>query len=159
MRCFVTIFTVIVLSWVVGSTSFGQQPDSAIRKKNSKEALIQQLAFDDSTRALAHLFIQKRMQLKKNLRLSYIVLAASGAIYVGGTLLFLEAAAEPLTGFVLIPLSIGASGILLGTGMVIINHIRFSRYSRKKYEKIIDNYKTGKPLPGFYKEKIYFTSR
>ncbi|MBL7857142.1 MAG: hypothetical protein JNM57_05580 [Cyclobacteriaceae bacterium] len=128
-------------------------------EKISKEVRIQQLAFDDSTRALAHVFVTKRTQLKKNLRLSYIVLVASGTLYVGGTLLFLEVAPEPLTGFVIVPLFIGASGIILGTGMVVINHIRFARYSLKKFEKIIADYKAGKPLPDFYTRKIYFTTR
>jgi hypothetical protein len=130
--------------------------------KLSKIEKIQMAAFDDTTRALTHLFVEKkRIRHIRNQKTMYIVLGGSTAVMVGGGLLLASdlnssstASYDPTNYAGLGLMLAGTTGVLISSASLGISYLSLNPYTLKKYYRLIDMHKANKPLPIFYLKRM-----
>lgn len=113
----------------------------------SFEEILWHKAYDDTTQALARVFIIKRSELKPKINKSLAIVYTSIALTGAGALLF----GEP------VGLVIFTGGLLYFTVYSIASGINIHRlhpYSKKKFEKLIAQYKNRESLPEYYKQSV-----
>lgn len=121
-------------------------------------------AYDDTTKALAWLFIKKRNIYTKNQKTMYFVLGASTATIIGGGL-WLEndlnsspTASYDQTNYAgLLLMLAGTAGVLGSSVSLGASYIGLNPYTLKKYNRLIDLHKANKTLPQFYLKRMGMT--
>jgi len=126
------------------------------RSRYAKTEQIRLLAFNDTTRALADLFTQKRMNISSRQRELAMVVAVSGvSTLVGHGLLFWvpdPGITAILSGIVL---SVGGIVVTVGAGAImLIAVLEKNPYTLRKYQRLVNMQKRGQPLPEFYAIRI-----
>jgi hypothetical protein len=125
------------------------------QRKLAKNEQIQQLAFDDTTRALANIFLNHRYQLKEARKRAFIGGAISAGVFGIGGLMTNHSNSDDETidllsiGGVMIMI-VAAGGILVAISYDFINEIRVHPYTLRKFRKLLSQYQEGKSLPRFY---------
>jgi hypothetical protein len=145
------IHFLISISILLATTpSFSQQ-----RNKLTKNEKILELAYNDTTRALAFLFTHMReVTNDQSTRALKGIVISSGVALVGGAIM----ASNPDSGVIvasgLTPLLIGTGGILVFSSTWLISKLRKNPYTVKKFEKLITLCKEGKTIPVFYLQRM-----
>lgn len=151
---------VLNLVWLfVGHATYAQGSEP---KKLTKNEKIWQEAYDDTTRALATLFIEKRSRIVRSQKKMFIVLGASAVAFgAGGYMLERElnsssAASYDITNYAgLIFMVSGAAGVI-GSGVMLgVTSIRLNPYTLRKYRNLVKIHRAGKVLPEFYSAQLY----
>ncbi len=127
--------------------------------KLSKNERIRSLAYDDTTKAFASLFISKREALRGKQKKDLIVFGISTGIFLAGGLM-LVASDNPnfkyrpilYVGFPI--MFIGGFGMLGAPLSAGLHELMLNPYSIRKYKRLIEIHKSGKPLPEFYLQKL-----
>jgi len=147
---------------LIASTNILGQSDSLRSKdKLTKNDQIWLAAYDDTTEALASLFITKRNKIIKRQRANLIGFGVSaivlgvGAYMIGNNSSSSTTAMDEGTDYAGLLLTlVGVSGVITtGVGFGV-QSIQLNPYTEKKYYSLIELYKSGKPLPEFYVRKI-----
>jgi len=130
-------------------------------RRNGKIEKIRMAAYDDTTQALARLFVEKRTNHTRNQKTMYIVLGTSTAVMVGGGLLLASdlkssstASYDPTNYAGLGLMLAGTTGILISSTSLGISYFSLNPYTLKKYYRLIDMHKANKPLPKFYLKRM-----
>lgn len=129
--------------------------------KLTKHERIWVAAYDDTTKALASLFLSKRNQYRKEQETGYYVLGAS--VVVLGTGLMLSSR-DTNTGasspedqdmdMSFLPMLLGFSGMIC-SGLTLGGHaVTMHPYTVKKYNRLLTQYKAGEPIPKFYTKRM-----
>jgi hypothetical protein len=121
---------------------------------------ILQAAYDDTTRALAFLFLVKRQDIRKNRHLSYIALGSSAVLF--SVAHFINERSENQPAWVKEGNSMGVTMMVVaGIGALyggVLNlawtEIRASSYREKKFYELVEMHRAGEPLPRFYARRI-----
>ncbi len=122
-------------------------------RQTKRDSILFRVVIDDTTRALAQLFYDKGLSIKRQQRsLTGTSLVSAALFGVGGITVTSEKPVLDVLG--VIPLSAGAIGLIVATGMGVQCWIVSCRYSLKKYDLLIANYKSGQSLPYYYKRRI-----
>jgi hypothetical protein len=114
--------------------------------KLSKSDKIWIAAYDDTTRALALLFIAKRNAFNRAQTINYI----SGSVAAA----MLATTATIMSGNDFILISIGASVLITSAASALVNFLFFSPYTIKKYERLLAHYRQHHTIPPFYQKKL-----
>lgn len=126
--------------------------------KLSKHDRIWLAADDDTTKALALLFIKKRNDLDKTLIKSSVVGITSLAAFAFGALMLENNSHSPGIAdghaFGVIFVFGGATGVLCSGVTLILTALLKRAYTLKKYESLLAAYRAGMSLPRFYKKRI-----
>lgn len=150
----------IVLFALIYSLAIAQTPQQNPELKLSKIDKIWLAAYDDTTKALAQLFIAKRNSFNREQKINYLVAGISAATLVAGGLMLKEDLSEPnatynpvsYTGFIF--MFVGSSGIIYSSVASLINFLQLNPYTLKKYERVLARYKEGQPIPPFYQKRL-----
>lgn len=122
-------------------------------RQTERDSVLFNFVTDDTTRALAQLFHDKGVVLKHQKKsLITTAIVSTALLGAGGVILTSEKPMLDVLG--VIPLSAGAIGLIVATGMGVQCWIVSCRYSLKKYDLLIANYKSGQSLPYYYKRRI-----
>jgi len=149
---------ICIISLFISSVAYGQAP--GVHVKLTKTEKIWIAAYDDTTKALASLFLSKRNQHRKEKETGYVVLGASVAVL--GTGLLLSSRNTDTSGSTVdqdmdmsfVPLLLGFSGIIY-SGIALGGHaITMHPYTIKKYNRLLTQYEAGEPIPKFYKKRM-----
>jgi hypothetical protein len=154
MRMIQTKF-LFIISLHITSSAFAQHNDNP-NLNLSKSDRIWLAAYDDTTKALAFLFIEKRNKINKEKNSIYIVAGVSAAVLVTGVLLSARSSTQTPDGEnmdFLIPL-VGSIGLISSGIGVIGNSLALHPYTLKKYERLLEQYSDIKSLPPFYQKRI-----
>lgn len=154
-------FAAIVCLILVGARVFAQTDTTLSKVKFTKTERIWFAAYDDTTKALATLFVSKRNQINRDQKTILIVCGVSAiALGVGALMLERDLNSSPTAYYnaanylgLLLALG-GALGVFSTAPAAGVGFIRLNPYTVKKYEKLIAMHKSGKPLPEFYVSKI-----
>ncbi|MBX2946267.1 MAG: hypothetical protein KF725_10570 [Cyclobacteriaceae bacterium] len=118
-------------------------------------------AYDDTTKALAWLFINKRNVHTKNQKPLYLVLGASTAAMIGGGLMLeRDLNSSPTATYDqanyagLTLMFVGTAGVLASGTALGISYIALNPYTVKKYDRLLALHKANKPLPEFYVKRM-----
>jgi hypothetical protein len=118
-------------------------------------------AYDDTTRALAYLFMEKRIPLEKTRKTYTIVLGVSAAALATGALMLENdlnnspAATYDQANYLGLVLALGGTmGVVLGLGGYGGASLGMNPYTVKKYHRLLDYYQTNQTLPEFYLKGI-----
>jgi hypothetical protein len=114
--------------------------------KLSKSDKIWIAAYDDTTRALALLFIAKRNAFNRAQTINYISGSVAAAMLV--------TTATIMSGNDFILISIGASVLITSAASALVNFLFFSPYTIKKYEHLLAHYRQHHTIPPFYQKKL-----
>jgi hypothetical protein len=114
--------------------------------KLSKSDKIWIAAYDDTTRALALLFIAKRNAFNRAQTINYI----SGSVAAA----MLATTATIMSGNDFILISIGASVLITSAASALVNFLFFSPYTIKKYEHLLAHYRQHHTIPPPYQKKL-----
>lgn len=114
--------------------------------KLSKSDKIWIAAYDDTTRALALLFIAKRNAFNRAQTINYISGSVAAAMLV--------TTATIMSGNDFILISIGASVLITSAASALLNFLFFSPYTIKKYEHLLAHYRQHHTIPPFYQKKL-----
>jgi hypothetical protein len=151
------LFTVLSKLQVLAQTQ--ALPD--IRLKKSEKMWF--TAYDDTTKAIALLFIQKRNRFAHHQQKWYIAFGVSGVAMVAGGLIMESdlnsspnASYEPTNYGGLILMLTGATTMLVSGVALTGSWIALNPYTLKKFNRLLQLYKEGKPLPNFYAKRIQF---
>ena len=153
------VFITLALLCVNQTITLGQSDSLKRGVKLSKIDQIWLAAYDDTTKALAELFTVKRTQMRKYRKTSFVVVGVSAATFAAGGLL-LQRLNDPagtynVVNYLGIPaLILGVAGIFTSGVSLGIYSLWINPYTIKKYKKLIEMHKSGKPLPEFYFNKI-----
>lgn len=135
-----------------------QPPSDTIVLRASDRML--QAAYDDTTRALAFLFIVKRQDIRKNRHLSYVTLGTSALLFSGAHLINEQMEDQPVwekegRSMLIILMIVAGTGALYG-GLLNLawTEIRASSYREKKFYQLVEMHRVGEPLPRFYARRI-----
>lgn len=129
--------------------------------KLTKTEKIWGAAYDDTTKALASLFIKKRNIHTKSQKTMYVVLGASTAAMIGGGLMLeSDLNSSPTAsydqanyaGFIL--MLAGTTGVLASSVTLASSYIGLNPYTLKKYDRLIDLHKANNTLPEFYLKRM-----
>jgi hypothetical protein len=152
---------ICIISFFISSFAYGQEPD--VNVKLTKTEKIWVAAYDDTTKALASLFLSKRNQYSKEKETGYVVLGASVAVLGTGLLLSSRntdtsgSAVDQDMDMSFVPLLLGFSGIMY-SGITLGGHaLTMHPYTLKKYNRLIDLHKANQPLPEFYLKRMKMT--
>lgn len=157
LKLFLTLPALGIILLIFNS-EISAQPKAG-RENISKNDKIYSMAYDDTTRALAALFISKRIKIHHDQKTSIILLSASGAAFlVGGLMLSDDLSSSGTTsaanyagyGIMLV----GAFGIIVSATTTGINQLRLNPYTLRKYERVMKMYKNNEPIPEFYSKKV-----
>lgn len=108
--------------------------------------------FDDSTRALARLFIIKRTKFKPKVNKAIINGGASLVIITGGVLLL---ASPSIIGPVGALMYVSGLVYFITEGVLFaVRYSRFHPYTKRKFDRLIERYKNGESFPPFYKHEF-----
>jgi len=156
-KILLTFATVAVLALLNCSFAYAQTDSLKIKKnKISKNDYMLLLAYDDTTKAIAELFVAKRKKINRSLRAGCIATGISVAMYyTGGLMMMAGENVNPVfyIGFPIMFLGgFGTIGSIIVTG---INLLRLSPYTFRKYIRLLEMHRSGIPLPEFYAERIY----
>lgn len=138
--------------------------DKQVRRL-SKQEKIYQSAYDDTTRMLAELFVQKRSVIKRTQRNVLVGVAASAVVYGAGAMMALNNADSQTSSYEpefyggIGLMFVGAGGAIVFSTLSGMHAIRLSPYTLRKYYRVIDLYKTGKPIPEYYRSRLYLASQ
>lgn len=121
---------------------------------------ILQAAYDDTTRALAFLFLVKRQDIRKNRHLSYVALGSSVVLFSAAHLVNEQMELQPdwekegrsMAVTMMVVAGIGA--LYGGVLNLAWTEIRASSYREKKFYQLIELHRGGEPLPRFYARRI-----
>ncbi|MBX2945949.1 MAG: hypothetical protein KF725_08950 [Cyclobacteriaceae bacterium] len=153
-----TIFFTVLTS-TLASVAFAQEEKPNIKLTKTEKIWI--AAYDDTTKALATLFLNKRHQIRKEQETGYYVLGAS--VVVLGTGLMLSSHNSPTGSGVAIeqdmdmsfvPLLLGFSGVMWSGITLGGNALMLHPYTVKKYNKLVGLHAAGQPLPRFYTKRL-----
>ncbi|QOI97541.1 MAG: hypothetical protein HRU69_08575 [Flammeovirgaceae bacterium] len=160
-------FTAITLLLLPLSSVFSQTDSSGtIRLKKYERIYL--AAYDDTTRALATLFLAKRQQIigphttseieryiGLNMKTNWIVFGVSSVVLVTG--LVMAGNAPPSEGqediSFLIPL-LGAMGMIASGINLGAQYILLTPYTVKKYFRLVEKYQAEGQLPPYYAKRI-----
>lgn len=122
--------------------------------KLSKNERMLVLATNDTLRKLATLFILKRTSNAKSAKQAAVGLGISSVVFLAGgsLLLSIDNAAGIVTGLPL--LFIGAGGGIYFIGNLGVIAFMNSRYSFKRFNKLLKMYNNGEALPEFYLQRM-----
>jgi hypothetical protein len=131
-----------------------------LKQKLSKTDKISFAAYDDTTQALAQLFIAKRHTFNQKQEINYWIVGVSAATFVAGGILLQQDLNEPnatynptnYAGLVLMFVSSG--GMIYSTASSLLNFLRLNPYTLRKYERLLVLYQKGEPIPRFYQKRL-----
>lgn len=116
---------------------------------------------DDTIAAITRLFAQHRDRYSRNIRAAGIVGGISVLSYLGGGMIFKDEMSNgpggpmnPANYDGLGMMFIGVVGAGTSTVMAGVALLKKNPYTKKKYQKLIEWHKSGKPLPDFYLKRI-----
>lgn len=141
---------VILLSCLlfIGESLLAQEPHA----KLSPDEEFWNQTFDDSTRALARLFIIKRTKFKPKVNKAIINGGASLVIITGGVLLL---ASPSIIGPVGALMYVSGLVYFITEGVLFaVRYSRFHPYTKRKFDRLIERYKNGESFPPFYKHEF-----
>jgi hypothetical protein len=148
------IKTTMLLIILYSVTTLAQEASPEIKLSKSEQLWI--AAYDDTTKALAFLFIEKRNKINKGKNSNYIVAGVSAAVLVAGALLSERSSTqtpdEENMDF-LFPL-LGAIGLVSSGIGIIGNSLALHPYTLKKYEHLLEQYRDTQSLPPFYQKRL-----
>lgn len=150
----------IVLFALIYSLAIAQTPQQNSELKLSKIDKIWLAAYDDTTKALAQLFIVKRNSFNREQKINYLVAGISAVTLVAGGVMLEQDLNEPnatyqeenYVGFIF--MFVGSSGIIYSSVASLINFLQLNPYTLKKYERVLALYKEGQPIPPFYQKRL-----
>jgi len=154
MRILKTI-SLIILGLYIAPNSRAQHTDNP-ELKLSKSDRMWLAAYDDTTKALALLFIARRNKANKQNEINYIVAGVSSAVLLTGVLLSERNPNQTPDGVsmdFLFPL-LGSVGLLSAGIGFIGNAVELHPYTIKKYHRLLEQHTDSKPLPPFYQKRI-----
>lgn len=137
-----------------------QVPSENSEGKLSKVDKIWLAAYDDTTKALAQLFILKRKAFNSKQKINYLVAGISTATLVAGGLILKQDLNEPNATYEaenyagLIFMLVGSSGIIYSVSASIVNFLQLNPYTLKKFERVLALHQEGKPIPPFYQKRL-----
>jgi hypothetical protein len=118
-------------------------------------------AYDDTTKALAYLFMEKRRPLEKERKTSAIVFGLSAAALVTGAVMLENdlnnspAGAYDGANYLGMILALGGTmGSVYGLVGYGVASISMNPYTVKKYHRLLDYYQSNQTLPEFYLKRI-----
>jgi len=129
---------------------FSDPSDSLEIKKWAKEDFIKKFGFNDSARALIHLFFTKNKRGKNQTIIG-------GAFLIGGVAAFASPfePGDDQKGFGDIVRPVVEPGAAtLGAIITTSGIIKLGRYTKEKLFILLSNYKKGYPIPKKYKKKL-----
>lgn len=148
-----------ILACTMASVAFAQDEEPNIRLTKNEKIWI--AAYDDTTKALATLFLNKRHQIRKEQETGYFVLGASVAVLGAGLMLSSRnspsgsgSVPEEDMDMSFVPLLLGFSGVMWSGITLGGNALLLHPYSVKKYHKLVDLHAAGQPLPRFYTKRL-----
>lgn len=153
-----TIFFTVLTCTLI-SVAYAQYEKPNIKLTKNEKIWI--AAYDDTTKALASLFLSKRNQIRKEQETGYYVLGAS--VIVLGTGIILSSrdtnsgtggATEEDMNMSFVPLLLGFSGVMWSGITLGGNAVLLHPYTVKKYDKLLDLHAAGQPLPRFYTKRL-----
>lgn len=132
-----------------------------IKQKLTKNDRILQAAYDDSTRALAQLFLVKRKSCREMLKVSNTT-SGIGIVVAAGGIVILENDMNQGPGGPFNPVNYRGFGLMamgvtvaLSSGIVTgVALVKKNPYTVKKYRILVDWHKAGKPWPDFYMKRV-----
>lgn len=152
------LFTVCVCFVLTYTIAFAQSDlDQTKLTKNDRILLT---VYDDTTRAIAALFITKRNNIKKGLKTTAIVGGVSASLFLIGGLVFEQNINTPTGTYNtsnyagLVIMFFGAAGVIGSAAALPVQFLRLNPYTMKKHDKLLKIYRSGRPLPEFYKKKL-----
>lgn len=150
------LLAILLAGYANGVWAFAPADSLEKRARTSKAERIRQAVFNDTTEALANLFLAKRSMVRKTNRVVLIAGAASAAIFLTGGLLAQEAGTPYSPDFIVgFPMVFtGAVGILTSGVVAGVNNLRLNPYTLRKYEKLVAMQRSGIPLPEFYARRV-----
>lgn len=143
--------TLIVFAVCVAITpAFSQK-----RAKLSKDERILQMAYNDTTKALAALFIEMRnvTRLQSNRALIGAGIS-SGVVLVGAAIMLSNPDSGVIIASGLIPVFVGIGGVFWFSGAWLISKLVKNPYTLRKFEKLIDISIEGKAIPSYYLVRV-----
>ncbi len=146
------------LAIILVTAGFAQSEKPKVKLTKSEK--IWMTAYDDTTRALARLFIKKRDAQQKKQKTMYIALGVSSVALIGGGLLLTSdlnssTSSYSPTNYTGLGLMLaGSAGVIISSTSLGISFISLNPYTQKKYNKLIDMHKEKKPLPEFYLKRM-----
>lgn len=156
----IVLFTMLACTLVNVAAAQVEKPEMNLTKTEK----IWVAAYDDTTKALAWLFIKKRNNYTKNQKTMYFVLGASTAAMIGGGLwLENDLNSSPTASFNqtnyagLLLMLAGTAGVLGSSVSLASSYIGLNPYTLKKYNRLIDLQKANKTLPEFYLKRMEMT--
>lgn len=117
-------------------------------------------AYDDTTSALAELFVAKRYAHNNKQKVNYWIAGVSAATFVAGGLMLQNDLNDPYATYNpknyagLILMFVSSGGFIYSTISSLFNFLRFNPYTLRKYEQLLALYREGKPIPRFYQKKL-----
>jgi hypothetical protein len=145
--------------------ALAQAPATEGTKRLSKEEKILAAVYDDSTRALANLFVSKRSGLTKDRKTGLVIAGASAATFLAGGLLLSNDLNgtegdnyNPANYAGLGLMLVGAGGVLASGTYAGVKSIQLNPYTYRKYQKVLRLYQDGKPIPAFYRNQMQVPS-
>ncbi len=151
---------------LICSSAYAQGPSiRSSKSKLSKNDRIWQAAYDDTTRALAYLFIYMRAEIMGKHKADLPVGGVSAVALTAGVLLMTHdsdvtgaaASYDNADGADLLGIILfmgGSAGVLYSGIGQLINALELSPYTLKRYYKVLDLYNRGKPVPEFYRKRL-----
>lgn len=144
-------FVTIVFVSLIISNSISAQTQAPKLAKNDK---IMQLAYNDTTKALALLFIERRTSAKANSNDALVGAAIStGVVIVGGAIMLSNTDSPEIIVSGLVPVFVGIGGVIYFAGAYGISKIKKNAYTLRKFERLVKMSKEGKPIPVYYLER------
>lgn len=143
--------TLIVFAVCVAITpAFSQK-----RAKLSKDERILQMAYNDTTKALAALFIEMRTvtRLQSNRALIGAGIS-SGVVLVGSAIMLSNPDSGVIIASGLIPVFVGIGGVFWFSGAWVISKLRKNPYTIRKFERLIALSMEGKAMPPYYSYRV-----
>jgi len=140
-----------ILFLAVVQVSYAQS-DNLRNQRQSFDEILWSKTYDDTTRALARVFIIKNNELKPKLnRYATIAGVSVGVVVVGGLLYGASGMAGPV-GLVFV-----VGGLIYTTIYGIASGIQLHRlhpYTKRKFDKLLKQYKDGDSLPSSYQQEL-----
>jgi hypothetical protein len=123
--------------------------------KRTKSERIWEVVTDDTTRALAALFTSKRREIS-GLQIDMLFLGGVGLlVYSGGYGMLLASRDWRAASFGLLVMVVGAASFITGVALYISYALEKNPYTIRKYERLIEMHKRGRPLPEFYTLRLF----
>lgn len=154
------LFTVCVCFVLTYTIAFAQADLDQPQTKLTKNDRILLTVYDDTTRAIAALFITKRNNIKKGLKTTAIVGGVSASLFLIGGLVFEQNINTPAGSYNpsnyagLGIMFFGAAGVLASAASLPVQFLLLNPYTMKKHHKLMKIYRSGRPLPEFYKRNL-----